>query len=140
MSMELTQADFEALARFRFATRQYLAFAEQGAKAVGLTSQQYQALLAIKAQAYSGAMTVGELAKRLLLRPHSAAELIDRLAAIDVVVREPALQDRRVVNIRLTSRGEALLAQLSERNLRELRAISPAFEKLLGRVAGLVEP
>lgn len=137
MPMQLTQADYEALARFRFSIRQYLVFAEQGARAVGLTSQQHQALLAIKAQTYSGVMTVGELAKRLLLRPNSAAELVDRLAAIGVIVREPALHDRRVVSLQLTPRGEDLLAQLSERNLRELRAVSPAFERLLGQFAGL---
>jgi DNA-binding MarR family transcriptional regulator len=134
---ELTQADFEALARFRHAIRRYLAFAERGAREVGLTSQQHQALLAIKTQNFTSPMPIGELAKRLLLRPHSAAELVDRLVAADVIARGSAPHDRRVVNLRLTTKGEDLLKRLSKRNLRELRAASPALETLIDR---LVDP
>ncbi|MBX9617299.1 MAG: MarR family transcriptional regulator [Caulobacteraceae bacterium] len=135
----MTQADFEALARFRQAVRQYLAFAEKGAKAAGLTSQQHQALLAIKAQSYSGTITIGDLANRLLLKSHSAAGLVDRLAANDLVTRETASIDRRVVHLRLTSKGEHVLALLSERNLQELRIISPALETSLNRFEALRE-
>jgi DNA-binding MarR family transcriptional regulator len=138
-STELTQADFESLARFRFTIRQYLVFAEQSAKAAGLTSQQHQALLAIKAQSFSGAMTVGELANRLLLRPHSTAELVNRLAAADLITRDTAVHDRRMVHLQLTAKGEAVLAALSARNLRELRTVTPAFEALLLRLSDLVE-
>ena len=133
----LTQADFEALARFRLAVRQYLAFAEKGARSAGLTSQQHQALLAIKAQSYSGPMTVGDLAARLLLKPHSAAGLIDRLAANDMISRETAPHDKRVVHVRLTSEGDQVLALLTDRNLQELRTISPALEISLGRFGAL---
>lgn len=139
MTVALTQADFEALARFRQAVRQYLAFAEKGAKAAGLTSQQHQALLAIKAQSYSGTITIGDLANRLLLKSHSAAGLVDRLAANDLVTRETASIDRRVVHLRLTSKGEHVLALLSERNLQELRIISPALETSLNRFEALRE-
>lgn len=139
MTVVLTQADFEALARFRQAVRQYLAFAEKGAKAAGLTSQQHQALLAIKAQSYSGSITMGDLANRLLLKSHSAAGLVDRLAANDLVTRETASTDRRVVHLRLTSKGEHVLALLSERNLQELRIISPALETSLNRFEALRE-
>ncbi len=134
---ELTQEDFEALARFRHAMRRYLAFAETGARAVGLTSQQHQALLAIKAQSFTSAMTIGELARRLLLRPHSAAELVDRLEAAGVVLRAGAPDDGRVVTLRLTSKGEALLMQLSGRNMRELKIASATFEKLVDRLADI---
>jgi len=139
VTVALTQADFEALARFRQAVRQYLAFAEKGAKAAGLTSQQHQALLAIKAQSYSGTITIGDLANRLLLKSHSAAGLVDRLAANDLVTRETASIDRRVVHLRLTSKGEHVLALLSERNLQELRIISPALETSLNRFEALRE-
>lgn len=133
----LTRAEFEDLARFRLAVRQYLAFAERGARSVGLTSQQHQALLVIKAQSYSGPITVGEVARRLLLKPHSAAELIDRLVATTMVSREAAPDDRRIVHLRLTPEGEALLARLSERNLHELRVLAPSFGEVLERLEGL---
>lgn len=139
MTRRLNQADFEALARFRLAVRQYLAFAERGAKAVGLTSQQHQALLAIKAESYSDAITVGEVARRLLLKPHSAAELVNRLEASDMIIRETAPADRRAVHVRLTAKAEGLLAQLSERNLHELKIISPVLGGLLDRFDGLAD-
>src|ERR1700761_4059866 len=66
-------ADYRALAEFRFALRQFLDFSGEAARGVGLTPQQHQALLAIKAAALTaeggGAapMTVGGLAERLLL-------------------------------------------------------------------------
>lgn len=136
---ELTREDYESLARFRHAIRQYLVFAEQGAKAVGLTSQQHQALLAIKAQSYASPITVGELARRLMLRPHSTAELVNRLAAANLITRDSAPHDRRMVHLSLAPEGEVVLARLSERNLRELKTVTPLFEDLLHHLTDLVE-
>ena len=76
---DITAADYEALARFRYAVRRYLAFAETGARSAGLTSQQHQALLAIKAHTVSRPMSIGDLAAHLLLKHHSVVELVGRL-------------------------------------------------------------
>jgi DNA-binding MarR family transcriptional regulator len=84
-------------------------------------------------------MTVGDLANRLLLRPHSTAELVNRLVAADLITRDIAVHDRRKVHVRLTARGEAVLATLSARNLRELQTVTPAFEALLLQLSDLVE-
>ena len=127
----LTQTDFQTLARFRVAIRQYLAFAEQGAQAVGLTSQQHQALLIIKSQSYSGPVRIGDVARLLLLKPHSAAGLIDRLAESHLVTRRSASEDRREVHVCLTAAGEDCLAKLTARNLHELRMVSPVLSALL---------
>lgn len=135
---ELTREDYESLARFRYAIRQYLVFTEQGAKAVGLTSQQHQALLAIKAQSYESPITIGELARRLMLRPHSTAELVNRLTAANLISRDSAPHDRRMVHLRLAPEGEVVLARLSERNLRELKTVTPVFEDLLHHLTELV--
>lgn len=129
-SEALTQTDFQTLARFRIAIRQYLAFAEQGAKAVGLTSQQHQALLIIKAQSYSGPVKIGDVARLLLLKPHSAAGLIDRLAESRLVTRRSASKDRREVHVCLTAAGEDCLSKLTVRNLQELRMVSPVLSAL----------
>ena len=126
----LTQADFQTLARFRVAIRQYLAFAEQGAKAVGLTSQQHQALLIIKSQSYSGPVRIGDVARLLLLKPHSAAGLIDRLAESHLVTRRSASKDRREVHVCLTTAGEDCLEKLTARNLHELRMVSPVLSTM----------
>ncbi|HEX6866895.1 MAG TPA: MarR family transcriptional regulator [Caulobacteraceae bacterium] len=133
----LTAEDYEALASFRFAVRRYLAFAEAGAKSVGLTSQQHQALLAIKAHAGRPPMSIGDLAAQLLLKHHSAVELVGRMEKAGFTKREMDEDDRRKVRVVLTREGEDVLAALSANNLKELRVIAPAFSGLLSRVATL---
>ena len=127
----LTAAEYQALATFRHGVRRYLAFAEAGARSVGLTSQQHQALLAIKAHSLVGALSIGELASQLLVKHHSAVELVSRLEKAGFVQRTAADDDRRKVLIFLTEAGEGILAALSSNNLEELRAIAPTFSQLL---------
>ena len=134
---ELTLADYEALAAFRHAVRRYLAFAEAGARSVGLTSQQHQALLAIKAQAVSRPVSIGDLAAELLIKHHSAVELVGRLEKAGFTQRSADVEDRRRVLVSLTASGEGVLAALSVKNLQELRVIAPAFSGLLGQLEKL---
>jgi DNA-binding MarR family transcriptional regulator len=130
----LTQADYETLASFRYGVRRYLAFAEANARSVGLTSQQHQALLAIKVRTATQPMSIGDLAAELLIRHHSTVELVGRLEKGGFTQRTIDPEDRRKVLVTLTPVGEKLLADLSVSNLRELRLISPAFSGLLGQV------
>ena len=44
----MREADYAALAQFRYQLRTFLAFSEAAAQSAGLTPQQHQALLAIK--------------------------------------------------------------------------------------------
>jgi DNA-binding MarR family transcriptional regulator len=134
-------ADYRALAEFRFALRQFLEFSGDAARGVGLTPQQHQALLTIKAAAHEAEsddapMTVGRLAERLLLKHHSAVELVDRLGALELVQRKPDAKDRRKVALVLTRKAERLLTSLSAAHLEELRRIRPAFAALLERLDG----
>jgi len=133
----LTAGDYEALASFRYAVRRYLAFAEAGARSVGLTSQQHQALLAIKAHTLSKPMSIGDLAAQLLVKHHSAVELVDRLAKAGFTQRSVDAEDRRKVLVSLTPAGEGVLAALSANNLGELRLIAPTFAGLLGQLEKL---
>ncbi len=132
----LSKAQYETLAAFRYALRQFLRFSEQAAKAGGLTPQQHQALLAIKGFPGRDRVTVGELAERLQLRHHSSVELVDRLASEKLVVRIPAVQDRRQVFVQLTPGGEQRLARLSSVHSRQLRRMGPELHRLLRRLAG----
>ena len=133
----LTSGDYEALAAFRHAVRRYLVFAEAGARSVGLTSQQHQALLAIKAQAVSRPVSIGDLAAELLIKHHSAVELVGRLEKAGFTQRSADVEDRRRVLVSLTASGEGVLAALSVKNLQELRVIAPAFSGLLGQLEKL---
>lgn len=116
----LTPEDYRALGDFRLAIRQFLAFSEEGAKSHGLTSQQHQALLAIKAHPGPGPMSIGDLAACLLIKNHSAVELVARLVERDLVSRREADQDRRRVILDLRPRGADVLEAISRRNLERL--------------------
>ena len=133
----LTPRDYETLASFRHGVRRYLAFAEANARSVGLTSQQHQALLAIKVRTATRSMAIGDLAAELLIKHHSTVELVGRLEKAGFTQRTADTQDRRKVLVVLTPAGEAVLADLSVGNLRELRLIAPAFAGLLGGMADL---
>jgi DNA-binding MarR family transcriptional regulator len=119
----LSRADYEGLAAFRHALRRFLAFAEARAREVGLTPQQHQALLSIKG-GYPGRdeISIGELARHLLIRNHSAVELVGRLVKAGLVTRGPAPDDRRRIVVRVTPKGEELLRRISDANLGELSA------------------
>lgn len=131
----LTKGDYEALASFRLAMRRFLAFSQSAAESAGLTTRQHQALLAIKGFPGEGAMTIGELAERLLIRHHSAVELADRLAQAGLVAREHDPLDRRRVLLSLTPVAEEKLRALSGAHLDELRAMRPALSRLLAAVS-----
>jgi DNA-binding MarR family transcriptional regulator len=123
--------DYLALADFRYALRKFLAFSEDAAAEAGLTSQQHQALLVIKARGGEKGIAVGLLAERLLVRQHSAVELVDRLSRLGLVSRNPDPHDRRRVLVALTEEGEERLSTLSQAHFAELRAVGPALAELL---------
>lgn len=132
---KVSKSEYEALAAFRYALRQFQHFSEAAAKAVGLTPQQHQALLAIKGFPERDYVIIGELAERLQIRHHSAVGLVDRLARQGLVAREPSEDDRRQVYVSLTRRGRDLLEELSEVHREELRRVGPQISELLDRLA-----
>jgi DNA-binding MarR family transcriptional regulator len=129
----LTDADYQTLAAFRYELRRFTRFSENAAKSAGLTPQQHQALLAIRSMSGSGT-SIGDLAEFLMLQPHSASELIDRLALLDLVSRVPAKHDRRSVTLNLTSKAEAILASLVVTHRDELRKMRPLLIELLKKL------
>jgi DNA-binding MarR family transcriptional regulator len=131
---ELSQSEYESLAAFRYALRQFLHFSEQAATRSGITPQQHQALLAIKGFPGSARLRVRELAERLQLRHHSTVELVDRMARLKLVAREGSPTDRREVLVRLTDKGEQVLAKLSAAHKEQLRRIGPELSGLLRRL------
>ena len=108
----LDPCEYEVLAAFRYTLRRFLTFSEAAAAEVGLASQQYQALLAIKGSGHE-AITIRELARQLLIKHNSAVGLVDRLEDAGLVTRRVAPEDRRKVNLRLTARGIRVLERLA---------------------------
>ena len=132
---QLSKSQYEMLAAFRYALRQFLHFSEEAAHAAGITPQQHQALLAVKGFPGRDCVTVGELAERLQLRHHSAVGLVDRLVAERLVTRTPSAQDRRQVYVQLTSRGETVLGRLSSAHSEQLKRIGPELILRLKQLA-----
>jgi DNA-binding MarR family transcriptional regulator len=127
----LSDEEYRALGDFRLAMRQFLAFSAHGAETHGLTSQQHQALLAIRVHDGDEAITIGELAERLLIKNHSALGLVARLVEGGYALRTASPLDRRRVLVILTPRGSAALEDISRRNLGELGRNSDSLKRLL---------
>ena len=128
---ELTRGDFENLLAFRTSLRRFLHWSQTRARAAGLTPAQHQLLVAIKGHPGGQAPTIGELAGYLLLRHHSAVELVDRAVAAGLVERRSDAQDGRVTRVRLTTDGEARLNKLAPAHLDELRNLAPVLDQLV---------
>ena len=129
------QADYFALASFRYALRSFLAFSQQRAKESGLTPQQHQSLLAIKGFSGEKGLSVTDLATYMLLKHHSAVELVDRLERADLVVRVPDKDDRRFIRLELTPKAEGKLVALSARHLIEIGRNAPHLIEVLGHLS-----
>jgi DNA-binding MarR family transcriptional regulator len=123
----ITKIDYEALAAFRYALRRFLRFAEEGARAAGLTPQQHQLLLAIKGRPGRAWTSIGELAEALQIRHHTAVGLVDRCEESRLIRRVPDPSDRRLVRVLLTAAGEKILERLSARNRLELETLRQAL-------------
>lgn len=119
------------LANFRYAVRRFLRFSEEAAAEVGLTPQQHQALLAIEGFPSRNYVTITELAERLQLRHHSVIGLANRLGKLGLLLREGDATDKRLVILRLSPAGKAILARLSAIHKRHLQTVGPEFEHLL---------
>jgi DNA-binding MarR family transcriptional regulator len=123
--------DYETIARFRYELRRFLAFSEAEANRSGLTAQQYQALMAIRGFSIHDPMSVGDLASYMLIRHHTAVELVDRMVKLKIISRSTDPSDRRRVLLELTSEGERRLRRLYQIHVQELRTMGPTLTKML---------
>jgi DNA-binding MarR family transcriptional regulator len=132
----LTQADYQLLARFRYALRTFLRFSEQSARDAGLTPAQHQLLLAVKGYPGGGQPPLTDVADMLQLKLHSAGELVDRAVANGLVARHDDPDDRRRVLVRLTADGERHLRDLTVLHRDELRRFKQEMNAVLRELEG----
>lgn len=130
----LSQADYEALATLRYTLRKFTDFSTSAAQGEGVPPQQHQALLAIKGNASGQAMTVGMLAERLLIAPHTATELVGRLVDGGYIVRQSDPGDKRRQTLQLTEKADDALHRLSAIHLKEIRDMAPELVRILIRL------
>ena len=130
--MPIDRQRYLGLANFRYAVRRFLAASERLSADSGITTQQYQAMLAIGAAAEPPAMK--DLAEELMLQPHAVVQMVDRLQKLGVAERRASPLDGRVVLVALTEKGEDLLVGLAARHLEELLKQEPRLTEALRRV------
>jgi len=116
-------ASIRRLAWFRYEIRRFLRFSEQEARGSELTPAQHQLLLGVAGWTGRGWATISELAEFLQARHNAVVELVNRGVRRGLVIREPGPADRRFVKVRLSPRGDRLLARLSRAHLNEIRRI-----------------
>ena len=135
--LAIGDSDYATLAAFRHSLRSFLAFSEEAARDAGLTPQQHQALLAVRGLESAHGVTVGILASHLLLKPHTAVGLVDRLVRADLLLRTPDTTDRRRVLLSLTSKAKEVLTLLTEIHLTEIRRNAPQLADLLWQLSAV---
>lgn len=130
-STKLTTAAYRLLAAFRYELRRFQSFSEQAARGAGIEPQQHQFLLALRGLPEGARPTVGALAERLCVQPHTAVALVDKLEERELLRRERGTGDRREVLLRITPTGEAILRKLSSLHREQLASAGPAMVEAL---------
>jgi DNA-binding MarR family transcriptional regulator len=120
----LSEYQYCVLLTFRTAVREFLHWSAEQAEAVGLSAQQHQLLLAVRAHPGDQPPSISDLAGYLLIRHHSTVGLVNRVVEAGLVERRPDQSDQRVIRVVLTTKGKELIEKLSEAHLRELEHVA----------------
>jgi DNA-binding MarR family transcriptional regulator len=134
MAHKIAEADYRALAEFRYRIRLFLEMSELASRSVGLEPEQYQLLLAVRGMPRGREATIQALAEQLCVRHNTVVERVDRLARVGLILRTRASDDARVVNVSLRAKGASLLDSLARKRLAELRRSGPELIRALTKV------
>jgi DNA-binding MarR family transcriptional regulator len=131
----LGSADYDSLAAFRYLLRKFLRFSRDFLKSTAhLSSEQYEALLAIKALSSKDGLTISDLSERLQVKHHSAVNIVDRLVERKLVRRQLGARDRREKHLELTAAGASLIEKLAAVHHKEIRNRSAEMIAALERL------
>jgi DNA-binding MarR family transcriptional regulator len=122
--------DYERLLEFRTRLRRFDQWSREAASTHGLTHAQHQLLLAIRGYAGPNGPSIGDVAESLMIKHHTASELVDRTQALGLVRRLRDEHDQRRVKLVLTEKGHAVLRELTDVHLEELRRLAPLLGEL----------
>jgi DNA-binding MarR family transcriptional regulator len=78
-----------------------------------LTQPQYNVLRILRGAGEDGLLR-GEVGERMVAREPDVTRLLDRMEARGLVTRERGLADRRLVHVRITAEGLAMVDRLDE--------------------------
>jgi DNA-binding MarR family transcriptional regulator len=128
--------DYRTLADLRYQLRRFVRVREVAARQIGVEPQQYLVLLQVRGLQGRQAATIGTLAERLQVRHHAAVQLVNRLAARDMLERRRAEHDRREVVVHVRPAGARVLKRLARYSLHELTTEGPELVASLQRLVG----
>lgn len=123
-------AEYRLIASWRSALRQFFSASKAVLKEHGITSMQYQTLLAIRTSEDPEGINMNGLAAYLGVRHNSAVGLINRLEGSGLVRRERSERDRRVAHLKLTPEGEICLKKLVDAHRQELLNIRGEMRRI----------
>lgn len=118
----ISAAEYQAMAELRYRIRLFLREGDAAARSAGLEPQQYLLLLAIRGLPADSAAKIQALADSLLIKHHSAVELVDRLEKRGLVRRSRSRDDRRQVLVSLLPKGQRVLERVVQQRINEVRA------------------
>jgi DNA-binding MarR family transcriptional regulator len=126
------------LADFRKGLRQFLSFSDSILGTLGLTSQQYQALLILLLTRSDGLM-IRDLAREMLLLPHGAVQLVNRLEEAGLAERRDDPDDGRVSRVYPTAKAVQTMKILVSAHSRELRQQEKLLSQSLKSLRRLID-
>lgn len=135
-SPALTDADYARLLTFRTQLRRFDQWSREQAASFGLTHTQHQLLLVVRGHGDERGPTIRQVAEHLLVRHHTAVELVDRAEELGLVARHGDPDDHRVVRLTLTTEGAQRVLALAALHLEELQRLAPALGALVGGLPG----
>jgi DNA-binding MarR family transcriptional regulator len=123
----------DPLIPFWSGVHRFLWVRRQFAKGAGLSNNQYELLLAVKA-CEDKRPNIAFMADRLLLEHHVVASIARYLNAHQLLQVEPSHSDRRSLSLSLTPKGKRLLGDLVRRSVAALEVEGPGLLKALSDV------
>jgi DNA-binding MarR family transcriptional regulator len=120
---ELVKQIIELQREVRRALRQYVPNAWMD---LNLTIAQVKSLILI---AHEGSTNTKTLAEELGVTPSNVTGIVDRLVKQGLVSRQENPEDRRMLQIRVTDKGEAILASLREETISSMSEVLAHMSK-----------
>lgn len=127
--MSLVEDRYDEILKFRRIFSHFLNVVS-GDDFEGLGTERYTALLIVRTEG-PGTLTVGELARRMGIKPNTAAELTKRMELAGLIARERRPENLREVHLSLTSDGADLVDRLVEADLARLADCKKRLAKML---------
>jgi DNA-binding MarR family transcriptional regulator len=131
---QVTEADYRALAEFRYRIRHFLADSAEGARSAGLEPEQFQLLLAVRGMPLGKEASIQVLAERLHVNHNTAVERVDRLAEMRLLRRVHSRADHRIVLVELSAQGNRVLERLARKRMEEIRTSGLELVESLAQV------